>query len=280
MKTPIRRLLAVSIASLLLAGTAQAQLSPPAAPSGSESSFTPHSGQAGKDVVWVPTPQALVDRMLDMAKLTADDYVIDLGSGDGRTVITAAKRGARAHGIEYNPEMVTLSQQNAKKEGVSGKATFVQGDIFQSDFSKATLITLFLLPDLNLRLRPLLLDMKPGTRVVSNSFNMGDWEPDQNIEAGSDCVSWCRAYKWVIPAKAQGTWNFKGGSLELAQTFQKLKGTLTVGGKALPIENARMDGPQISFAAGGVTYTGQVVDREMTVKGSNGQSWKADRRAG
>ena len=141
--------------------------------------FEPQSGQAGKDVVWVPTPQTLVDKMLDMAKVTPQDFVIDLGSGDGRTVITAAKRGARAMGIEYNPDMVALSERDAKTAGVTDKATFVKADLFESDFSKATVVTMFLLPSINLKLRPKILDMKPGTRIVANSFNMEDWEADE-----------------------------------------------------------------------------------------------------
>ena len=149
--------------------------------------FKPTVGQAGKDVVWVPSPQSLVDQMLDVAKVTAQDYVIDLGSGDGRTVITAAKRGATALGIEYNPDMVALSQRNAKEAGVTAKATFVKADIFESDFSKATVITMFLLPDLNIRLRPKILDLKPGTRIVSNTFTMGEWEPDDTVNVGGEC---------------------------------------------------------------------------------------------
>jgi hypothetical protein len=137
--------------------------------------YEPRVGQAGKDVVWVPTPQALVDKMLDMAKVTPSDYVIDLGSGDGRTVITAAKRGVRAHGIEYNPDMVELSKRNAAQEGVGDKATFAKADLYESDFSQASVITMFLLPGINLKLRPKILDLKPGTRLVSNSFTMGDW---------------------------------------------------------------------------------------------------------
>src|SRR6266516_6959935 len=140
--------------------------------------YEPHVGQEGKDVIWVPTPQALVDKMLDMAKVTPKDYVIDLGSGDGRTVITAAKRSARALGVAFNPDMVALSRRTAAKAGVSDKATFVDADIFRSDLSPATAITLFLLTDLNLKLRPTILTLKPGTRVVSNTFRMGDWEPD------------------------------------------------------------------------------------------------------
>src|SRR5258708_152934 len=140
--------------------------------------YEPQIGQEGKDVVWVPTPQVLVDRMLDMAKLTKEDVLYDLGSGDGRTVITAAKRGARATGIEYNPEMVELSKRNAEKAGVSGRATFMKADLFETDFSKATVITMFLLPEINLRLRPNILYLKTRTRVVANTFTMGEWQPD------------------------------------------------------------------------------------------------------
>src|SRR5512134_4066794 len=141
------------------------------------STYEPTVGQEGKDVVWVPTPQALVDKMLDMAKVTPNDFVMDLGSGDGRTVITAAKRGATAMGIEYNPDMVTLSQKNAADAGVSAKATFVKADLFEQDLSKPTVITMFLLPSINMKLRPKILDLRPGTRIVTNSFTMEDWQP-------------------------------------------------------------------------------------------------------
>src|SRR6188472_642288 len=134
--------------------------------------FEPTVGQAGKDVVWVPTPQALVERMLDLAKLTPQDFLMDLGSGDGRTVITAAKRGATAQGIEYNPDMVELSKKNAAAAGVTAKATFVKADLFETDFSKAQVITMFLLPSINMRLRPQILKMRPGTRIVANTFTM------------------------------------------------------------------------------------------------------------
>ncbi len=141
--------------------------------------YQPSVGQEGKDVIWVPTPQALVDKMLDMAKVTPKDYVIDLGSGDGRTVITAAKRGSKALGIEYNPDMVELSKRNAAKEGVSDKASFMKADLFESDFSQAQVITMFLLSSINMKLRPKILDLKPGTRIVSNTFDMGEWKPDE-----------------------------------------------------------------------------------------------------
>jgi hypothetical protein len=240
----------------------------------SSTGYQPKVGQEGKDVVWVPSPQALVDRMLDMASVTKDDFVIDLGSGDGRTVITAAKRGARSLGIEYNPDLVVLSKENAKKEGVTN-AEFVRGDIFETDFTQATVLTLFLLPQLNLKLRPTILDMKPGTRVVSNTFNMAEWEPDQTIEAGGDCTSYCRAFFWVVPAKVAGTWKMPQGELKLDQSFQKLSGTLTVDGKAMPISDAKMTGAQITFTAGGKTYTGRVDGNTMS--GTSDGGWTATR---
>src|SRR6478672_7317586 len=155
-----------------------------------EKPFEPTVGQQGKDVVWVPTPQALVNKMLDMAKVTPSDYLMDLGSGDGRTVITAAKRGVKAMGIEYNPDMVALSQRNATTEGVTARATFAKADIFESDFSQANVITMFLLPDINLKLRPKILDLKPGTRIVSNSFDMAEWQPDETATA-PNCTQYC-----------------------------------------------------------------------------------------
>jgi len=239
--------------------------------------YRPHSGQPGKDVVWVPTPQALVDRMLDMAQVTPDDYLVDLGSGDGRTVISAAKRGVRAHGIEYNPDMVALAQRKAEAEGVAGKATFERADIFKSDFSRASVVTLFLLPTLNERLRPTLLKMKPGTRIVSNSFDMGDWQPDDRIEASADCTSWCRAMLWIIPARAEGRWRMKDGELDLEQNYQMLSGTLSRGGASLPISDARMKGSEIAFVAGGQRYIGKVDGRTINGRIEGGGTWSATR---
>jgi hypothetical protein len=246
------------------------------------SQFEPSVGQEGKDVVWVPTSQALVDRMLDLAKLTAADVHMDLGSGDGRTVITAAKRGARSTGIEYNPDMVALSQRNAAKEGVSDKATFMKADLFETDFSKATVITLFLLPDINVRLRPKILDMKPGTRVVSNSFTMGEWKADQTVTAEKDCSSYCTAYLWIVPAKVEGTWQVDNGEISLSQTFQMIGGAVKAGGKAAAV-NGKVTGDQISFTAGGAQYTGKVSGNTIqgTVKnGSASSPWRATRVAG
>jgi hypothetical protein len=230
--------------------------------------FEPKVGQAGKDVVWVPTSQALVDKMLDMAKVTPRDFVMDLGSGDGRTVITAAKRGATAMGIEYNPDMVELSKKNAAKENVTDKAAFVKADLFETDFSKATVITMFLLPDINMKLRPKILNLRPGTRVVSNSVTMEDWDPDQTETLTGDCTSWCTALLWIVPAKVDGTWTTPQGELKLTQTFQKLSGTLgtnTVEGK--------MNGDQITFTAGKTTYTGKV--NGTTIQGTAPGAWTA-----
>lgn len=239
--------------------------------------FVPQVGQAGKDVVWVPTPQALVDRMLDMAQISKTDYLIDLGSGDGRTVITAAKRGTRAHGIEYNPDMVALAEAAAKTEGVAGQATFAKADIFQSDFSKASVISLFLLTDLNLKLRPILLNMKPGTRIVSNTFNMGDWTPDDTINAGGDCVSWCTAYKWIIPAKVGGDWKMGDGQLRLNQTYQLLSGTMVAGGQQIAVTNTKLNGADIAFTAGGKNYTGKVDGNAIKGTIEGGGAWSASR---
>lgn len=239
--------------------------------------FQPQVGQPGKDVVWVPTPQALVDKMLDMAKVTPQDYVIDLGSGDGRTVITAAKRGAKAMGVEYNPDMVALSQRNAASEKVTDRATFMKADLFETDFSQASVITMFLLPDINLRLRPKILNLKPGTRIVSNSFTMGEWTADETQTIGDGCTSWCTALLWIVPAKVDGTWKLPQGELKLTQTFQMLTGTLTSGGSTTNV-TGKMNGEQITFAAGNAQYTGRVSGNsiEGTAKsGSSSSNWRA-----
>jgi SAM-dependent methyltransferase len=251
-----------------------------AQPAPDTKTFEPQVGQEGKDVVWVPTPQALVDRMLDMAKVTAADTVIDLGSGDGRTVITAAKRGAKAMGIEFNPDMVELSKRNAAKEGVGDKAVFVQGDIFKSDFSKADVITLFLLTSLNAKLRPILLDMKPGTRVVSNTFDMGDWTPDDQVQATGECRSYCRAFFWVVPAKVGGTWQTPDGELTLEQKYQMVSGKLKSGSGTTDV-NGKLVGDQITFGAGDTTYTGRVSGNsmELTSKGATDAKITATKKA-
>jgi hypothetical protein len=241
LKLPAARLFTtlLAAAALALPGSAMAQ----------STEFTPQVGQEGKDVIWVPTPQALVEKMLDMAKLTAQDIHYDLGSGDGRTVITAAKRGAQAVGVEYNPDMVALSERAAAKEGVSAKAKFINGDIFQTDFSHATVVTLYLLPSLNVKLRPTILKMKPGTRVVSHAFTMDEWQPDQteNVEGRT-------AYLWIVPAPVEGTWRWNGSGsgpkqfqVRLRQQFQKVEGEATLDGKPGQLRDIKLAGDQISF---------------------------------
>jgi len=269
-----RSLLALCLSAI--AGSVFAQVPP------EQGQFEPSVGQAGKDVVWVPTSQALVDKMLDMAEVTPADYVIDLGSGDGRTVIAAAKRGARALGIEFNPDMVELSKRNAAAAGVGDRATFVKADLFESDFSKATVITMFLLREINLRLRPILLELKPGTRLVSNSFTMGEWTPDETQSVDDGCESWCEALLWIVPAEAEGTWRLPQGELTLTQNFQMLSGSLKSGSSTTPIVDGRLRGDRISFRVNGARYTGRVsagtIEGTVTSAGRNG-TWSAARAA-
>ena len=271
--TALKNLRDAALASVFLTACAVAQTqSPP-----TTTPFEPTVGQQGKDVVWVPTPQALVDKMLDMAKLTPRDYLIDLGSGDGRTVITAAKRGSRALGIEYNPNMVELSKRNAAREGVTDKASFAQADLFKSDFSRASVITMFLLPDINIKLRPRILDLAPGTRVVSNSFTMGEWTADETATVGEGCSSWCTAYLWIVPAKVEGTWKLPQGELQLKQQFQMLSGTLQANGRTVPVDQGQVHGDEIVFTAGGLEYRGKVKGKRMEGVTHEGTAWSASR---
>ena len=241
-----------------------------------DNDFTPHSGQPGKDVVWVPTPQTLVDTMLALAKVTSADYVIDLGSGDGRLVITAAKRGAKALGIEYNPDMVELARRFAKEEGVSAKATFKNADLFETDFSEASVITMFLLQSINLKLRPKILDMKPGTRVVSNTFDMGDWKPDQTRQLTENYESWTTAHLWIVPAKVDGIWKLIDGQINFTQEFQHISGTLTVGNEN-KLLTGKLEGNKISFDVGDVQYTATVNGNTISGTRTQGGAWKATR---
>ena len=239
--------------------------------------FEPKVGQPGKDVVWVPTPDALVQRMLDLAKVTPADFLIDLGSGDGRTVIAAAKRGLRGHGIEFNPDMVRLAQAAARREGVAARATFEQADLFTKidELRKADVITMFLLSSINLRLRPALLDLEPGTRIVSNTFRMAEWEPDQVSRVEGNCVAWCEALLWIVPAKVEGAWQVGGETLTLRQTFQIAEGTLG----ARPIENGRLNGGEITFTVGTSRYTGAVHGDAISGTIAGGGTWTARRAA-
>ena len=268
----VRRWGFLALLSVVLCTSALAQEQP---------EYKPHVGQEGKDVVWVHTPQALVDKMLDMAQVTPRDFVIDLGAGDGRTVITAAKRGARAHGIEYNPDMVELAKRAAAQEGMSERATFAKADIFASDFSQATVITLFLLPSLNLKLRPTLLDLKPGTRIVSNTFTMGDWEADETAGVqGDDGSYYNTALLWIVPAKVEGKWKLGQSLLTIKQHFQVLAGSLAGGAEPTIIERGRLRGDAITFRAGAAQYSGRVSGDAMSgtvTSGGKSAKWSATR---
>ena len=242
----------------LIAGIALAQ-TPPASPAPA-ATYEPTSGQEGKDVIWLPTPQVVVDKMLEVARVNPKDYVIDLGSGDGRTVITAAKLGARATGIEYNPDMVEFARRNAEKAGVAAKATFAKADLFETSFSKASVVTMFLLPDINLKLRPKILALKPGTRIVSNTFTMGDWEPDTKVELNGKpgCESsYCTVLYWVVPQRVAGTYSVAQGQITLKQKYQKLSGTLKTDSATQEIKG-RVRGVNIEFAAGDKKYRGRL----------------------
>ena len=213
----------------------------------------PRVNQPGKDVQWVPTPPALVAKMLDLAGLTPEDRFVDLGSGDGVLVIAAAKRGVRARGIEYDRGLVEFSRRKAREEGVADRARFVRGDIFKTDFSEATVVTTFLLPSMNLRLRPTFMAMKPGTRIIANTFGMEQWQPDETHSI-EPCERWCTAMLWIVPARVGGRWFTPKGDLELTQKFQFFSGTL---GRD-PVENGRLKGPEISFTVAGAEYRGRV----------------------
>jgi hypothetical protein len=224
--------------------------------------YQPQLNQPGKDVQWVPTPPALVEKMLDIAQLTPRDRLVDLGSGDGVIVIAAARRGARARGIEYDRRLVELSKRRAQEAGVTPRTRFVRGDIFESDFSDASVVTSFLLPSMNFRLRPTFLAMKPGTRIVANTFGIADWQPDETVSV-EPCERWCTAMLWIVPARVGGTWLSPKGDLTLTQRFQFVSGTLGTE----PIESGRVRGQEISFAVGTATYRGQVDEDRMRLSG-------------
>jgi precorrin-6B methylase 2 len=261
-----RTVLALSLSLAAAAASAQAQQS--------TKPFEPSVGQQGKDVVWVPTSQALVNKMLDIANVTAADVVIDLGSGDGRTVIAAAKRGARATGVEFNPEMAELSRQSIAKEAVGSRASIIQGDLFEADLSEATVVTMFLLPSINLKLRPKILDLEPGTRIVSNTFTMEKWEADETATITDGCTSWCTALLWYVPARVEGNWSFAQSQLSLTQQFQMVSGTAG----STPISNGRLRGDRITFRAGSTEYTGRVDGNTMQGTTSRGGTWTAERQ--
>lgn len=218
--------------------------------------YQPVSGQPGKDVVWVPSPVETVEKMLDMAMLGPKDYIVDLGSGDGRNIILAAKRGARGFGVEFNPDLVLLSRRNAEKEGVGQLVEFIQGDMFEADFSRATVLSLFLLPDNLNRLEPKFRRLAPGTRIVANTFGIEGWTPERDESiGGKECRAWCRVMLYVVPATAAGTWRAGGSRFEIAQDVQRISGVRTRGKEQMTIEG-RVEGTRLRFTAGGFVYTG------------------------
>ena len=277
-----RAIVSVAVAALLAtAGLAYAQ----------KPEFKPYVGQQGKDVVWVPTPDEVVDRMLTMAQTKPEDYVVDLGAGDGKIAIAAAKKfGAKSMGVEYNPDMVKLGQKNAQAAGVAAKAQIVHGDIFATDFTQATVLTMYLLPSLNMRLRPQILAMRPGTRVVTHAFNMEDWEPDESSD-----VDGRRVYFWVVPANVAGRWalEFTGGGtsekvgLNFEQKFQRIEGIAYLGPVLAGLREPHLSGFRISFAyvdAKGVRrdFSGRVSGATMegSFRADGGQEgrWSAARK--
>jgi SAM-dependent methyltransferase len=236
-----------------------------------EVGYRPKAGQKGKDAIWAATPDEFVNRMLVMARTTADDYVIDLGAGDGNFAIAAAKRfGARSLGIEYNPDLVKLAQCMVRRSGAEGRARVVEGDVFKEDFSSADVLTIFLLPHLNQCLRHRVLAMRPGVRVVSYLFSMGDWEPNDLAAKDLDV-----AFLWIVPARVGGRWTFReaGGSgmrfaVDLSQFYQKVGGELTLNGGRQPLLGATLHGDLLRFSFQddrGVhrNFTGKVAGREI-----------------
>ena len=270
----------VGVACLLL--IASASVTAPAETGGTAApQDRPTLGQEGKDVEWVPTPDALVQTMLAMAQVTPEDFVVDLGSGDGRTVIEAARLGARALGVEYDAGLVALSRERAEAAGVGERARFVQADLFEVDLTEATVVTLFLLPDLNLELRPRLLQLPPGTRIVSNTWDMGDWAADETVVL-DPCPGFCTALLWIVPAQAGGNWAASDGSLTLAitQQYQTVSGVLRRGGERYEVAEGRLSGADLTFRAGGARYRGRVSGDRLegtAATGERASRWSARR---
>ena len=242
--------------------------------------FEPVPGMPGKDSVWVPTPFATLEKMYDLAKLTPKDFVMDLGSGDGRAIIAAAKRGTPGLGVEWNEDLVALSNKLAAEAGVSHLAKFAKGDMFAADISKASVMALFMLPDQLTKLSPKFLALRPGSRIVMNGFTVPGWTPDVTEKATGDCGSWCTAHLYIVPAKVAGTWRLGEADLALTQNYQMLSGSLTASGKSTPLANGRLNGEEITFTIGNAQYTGRVAGDTMRgdVTGSSTGSWSATRK--
>ncbi|VFR69624.1 hypothetical protein ISE1_4185 [plant metagenome] len=250
-RLPLSRLLAIlslGVAGLSVPLHASAQATQASA---QEETFAPQLGRHGKDVMWLPTPDALAERLMRMAGLGPQDIFVDLGAGDGRVSIAAARDfQAQALGVEFDPRMVAVSQRNAQEAGVAGRTRFIEGDIFKADFSQANIVFMYLLPQLNLRLRPTLMAMAPGTRIITHQFHMGRWEPDETT-----LIAHRPGYLWIVPANAGGRWvlNYQLGAgrgqatLDLSQTFQKLKGTAAMGELQTTLRQPRLTGERIAF---------------------------------
>ena len=240
--------------------------------------FEPELGQEGKDVIWYPTPGQLVEKMLDMAKLTPEDLLIDLGSGDGRIVIAAAKRGVHAIGIEYNPDMIEFSKKKAAQKGVTELTDFVEADLYEYDLSRASVITMFLLPEINKKLRPKILELNPGTRIITNTFSMQDWTYDEMQVIDDESITWNTAYLWFVPAKVEGTWKCAEGELKLTQEYQMVSGYLNLSGKSMKITSGKLRGDEFRFICNGANYKCRVNKNSMKgwiEKNGKVSSWEA-----
>ena len=257
-----------------LAATAGAPAEP------SKKPYEPVPGQAGKDSVWVPTPFVTLEKMFDLAKLTPQDFVIDLGSGDGRAIIAAAKRGAPGIGVEWNEDLIAVSNKAAAQAKVSHLAKFVKHDMFTYDISKASVMALFMLPDQMAKLTPKFLALKPGSRIVMNGFTPPGWTPDVTEKATGDCGSWCTAHLFIVPAPVAGTWRLGEADLSLTQSFQMITGTLNANGKSTPVSDGQLRGDEISFSVGDAKYSGRVSGHSMTgqITGGSGGSFTATRK--
>jgi SAM-dependent methyltransferase len=264
---------------------------------GTEYAFEPVIGMPGKDVVWVPTPPAVVEYMLDMAKVTPQDFVIDLGSGDGRIVIAAAKRGAKGFGVDLNKDLVQLSNEEAARLGLSERAQFLVKDMFETDLAPASVLTTYLLPHLNVRVRPQLLrQMKPGSRVVAYSFHMGEWQPDRVAQ-----VNGLTVHYWTVPAAAMGAWQWRHDGIGFArdyqmnveQRFQFVTGSASVKTSVAYLRDMKLEGDRISFtlteeagsALAQTRYEGRIDGDTITgVARTNNQAeskpWRARRIGG
>ncbi|HZO46887.1 MAG TPA: SAM-dependent methyltransferase [Xanthobacteraceae bacterium] len=263
---------AIALSVVALAFNASAQDS-----AATKKPYEPVPGQPGKDSVWVPTPFVTLEKMYDLAKLTPKDFAMDLGSGDGRSIIVAAKRGAPGLGIEWNPDLIELSNKLAKEAGVSHLAKFERGDMFAADLSKATVLGLFMLPDQLAKLTPKFLGMRPGSRITMNGFAIPGWTIDVTEKATGDCGTWCTAHLYIVPAPVAGTWRLGEADLALTQSFQMITGTLTANGKATPIAAGRLNGEEITFTVGDAKYTGRV--NGSAISGEvNGKPWSATKK--